>query len=148
MQFAAIIAIASVLFAGNVHGWGDTLAHPTTGELAQLMAAWINAIADTCAGVSPTTSTTSSTISSTSSISSTSKTSTTSITTSSKSTTLTSTTSATSTCVHSICTTGTALKSACDPCAKQIIAQDSYCGSTSWDSTCVGEVSSICGITC
>ncbi|KAJ3329248.1 hypothetical protein HDU76_008301 [Blyttiomyces sp. JEL0837] len=62
-------------------------------------------------------------------------------------TTSTTTTTASS-CAHSICSTGAALTSSCDPCAAQVIAQDSYCGSTSWDSTCVGEVKSICGITC
>ncbi|KAJ3030709.1 UNVERIFIED_CONTAM: hypothetical protein HDU68_008098 [Siphonaria sp. JEL0065] len=51
-------------------------------------------------------------------------------------------------CAHSKCATGVALKSACDPCVSKIVAADSYCGSTSWDSTCVGEVKSVCGITC
>ncbi|KAJ3305059.1 hypothetical protein HDV03_001985, partial [Kappamyces sp. JEL0829] len=51
-------------------------------------------------------------------------------------------------CVHDKCATGTVLKSSCDPCVSKIIAQDSYCGSTAWDSTCVDEVDSICGITC
>ncbi|KAJ3296467.1 hypothetical protein HDU76_006725, partial [Blyttiomyces sp. JEL0837] len=46
------------------------------------------------------------------------------------------------TCAHSICVTGTKLTSTCDPCAQKIIAADSYCGSTSWDSICVGEVKS------
>ncbi|KAJ3308009.1 hypothetical protein HDU76_004189, partial [Blyttiomyces sp. JEL0837] len=52
------------------------------------------------------------------------------------------------TCAHPICSTGVKLTSSCDPCAAQIIAQDSYCGSTQWDSQCVSEVGSICGITC
>ncbi|KAJ3277555.1 hypothetical protein HDU79_002397, partial [Rhizoclosmatium sp. JEL0117] len=58
------------------------------------------------------------------------------------------TTTAATTCAHSKCVTGVALRSSCDSCVGQIIAQDSYCGSTSWDSVCVGEVKSICGITC
>ncbi|KAJ3046367.1 hypothetical protein HDU99_009805, partial [Rhizoclosmatium hyalinum] len=60
------------------------------------------------------------------------------------------TTTVATTCgAHSKCVTGVALRaSSCDPCVGQIIAQDSYCGSTSWDSVCVGEVKSICGITC
>ncbi|KAJ3307187.1 Leucine aminopeptidase 1 [Blyttiomyces sp. JEL0837] len=78
-------------------------------------------------------------------ITSTSKTSTIGTSTTSTTTTATSTAPA---CAHSICKTGTKLNSACDPCANQIIAQDSYCGNTQWDSQCVGEVKSICGITC
>ncbi|KAJ3081488.1 hypothetical protein HDU99_005573, partial [Rhizoclosmatium hyalinum] len=58
------------------------------------------------------------------------------------------TTTAATTCTHSKCVTGVALKSACDTCVAKIVAADSYCGSTSWDSTCVGEVKSVCGITC
>ncbi|KAJ3318646.1 hypothetical protein HDV06_007108, partial [Boothiomyces sp. JEL0866] len=53
-----------------------------------------------------------------------------------------------STCAHDKCVTGTKLKASCDPCVSQIISQDTYCGSTKWDSICVGEVNSICGITC
>ncbi|ORY31347.1 hypothetical protein BCR33DRAFT_840559 [Rhizoclosmatium globosum] len=51
-------------------------------------------------------------------------------------------------CAHSKCVTGVALRSTCDACVGKIVAADSYCGSTSWDSTCVGEVKSVCGITC
>ncbi|ORY51458.1 hypothetical protein BCR33DRAFT_780426 [Rhizoclosmatium globosum] len=58
------------------------------------------------------------------------------------------TTAAGTTCAHNKCVTGVALRSSCDSCVSAIIAQDSYCGSTSWDSICVGEVGSICGITC
>jgi hypothetical protein len=54
----------------------------------------------------------------------------------------------TNTCTHAICSTGKALKTACDKCVKTICASDSYCCSTSWDSTCVGEVASICSQTC
>ncbi|KAJ3099588.1 Leucine aminopeptidase 1 [Phlyctochytrium planicorne] len=52
------------------------------------------------------------------------------------------------TCAHDKCQTGSALKSSCDACVAKIVSADSYCGSTSWDSTCVGEVKSVCGITC
>jgi hypothetical protein len=51
-------------------------------------------------------------------------------------------------CEHPICTVGTKLTSGCDPCATKICASDSYCCTNSWDSICVGEVSSICGQTC
>src|SRR5262249_28620560 len=51
-------------------------------------------------------------------------------------------------CAHSLCTTGTRLTSGCDPCVTQICAADSFCCRSSWDSICVGEVSSICGQTC
>ncbi|KAI8838972.1 S1/P1 nuclease-domain-containing protein [Chytridium lagenaria] len=52
-------------------------------------------------------------------------------------------------CVHSVCSTGVALKSACSACAAAVIKADSYCGTTSWDSTCVDEVSMYCtGVVC
>jgi len=52
------------------------------------------------------------------------------------------------TCAHSDCSTGTKLVSTCDPCVAKICAADSFCCNSSWDSTCVGEVKSICGQTC
>lgn len=54
----------------------------------------------------------------------------------------------TSTCAHSKCVTGVALAKGCDACVDKIIVADAYCGSTSWDSICVGQVKSVCGITC
>ncbi|KAJ3095549.1 hypothetical protein HDU97_006807 [Phlyctochytrium planicorne] len=51
-------------------------------------------------------------------------------------------------CAHSICTTGVALTSSCDPCAAKIIARDSFCATDSWDSQCVREVGSICSLSC
>ncbi|KAI8913544.1 S1/P1 nuclease-domain-containing protein [Gorgonomyces haynaldii] len=54
----------------------------------------------------------------------------------------------TSACAHDKCSTGSALKSSCDSCVAQIISADSYCGSSQWDSQCVSEVQSVCGITC
>jgi hypothetical protein len=56
------------------------------------------------------------------------------------------------TCSHSRCTTGVALVSGCDAatgnCVAKICASDPYCCTVidSWDSICVSEVSSICGI--
>jgi hypothetical protein len=54
----------------------------------------------------------------------------------------------TGSCRHDVCATGNKLTKSCNDCAAQICAQDSYCCSTKWDSTCVGEVKSICGETC
>lgn len=51
-------------------------------------------------------------------------------------------------CSHSVCTAGTKLEAACDPCATKLCASDPYCCSTEWDATCVGEVASICGQSC
>lgn len=52
------------------------------------------------------------------------------------------------TCVHPTCSTGVALDASCNSCATQICAVDSFCCTTSWDATCVSEVSSVCGKTC
>lgn len=51
-------------------------------------------------------------------------------------------------CAHALCAAGDALQTTCDPCAAQLCAQDPYCCNTSWDATCVGEVTSICGKSC
>jgi hypothetical protein len=51
-------------------------------------------------------------------------------------------------CAHAICVTGTALVAACDPCTKSLCALDPYCCQAAWDTTCVGEVKSICGQSC
>ncbi len=53
-----------------------------------------------------------------------------------------------STCAHAICSTGSKLATSCDACVSQICGMDSYCCSSSWDSTCVAEVGTICGETC
>jgi len=53
-----------------------------------------------------------------------------------------------STCEHDKCAAGLKLTSECDPCVTSVCAADSYCCSTGWDSRCVGEVVSICGLTC
>jgi len=52
------------------------------------------------------------------------------------------------TCAHDICSTGSRLASGCDPCVTRICAADSFCCSSSWDSVCVGEVSSVCSQAC
>lgn len=52
------------------------------------------------------------------------------------------------TCAHAICATGVPLQNTCDPCATQLCAQDPYCCTTTWDATCVGEVTSICNVSC
>ncbi|MBX7080855.1 MAG: hypothetical protein K1X88_16775 [Nannocystaceae bacterium] len=55
------------------------------------------------------------------------------------------------TCAHSPCLQGGALVSTCDTgpnCVSTICATDPFCCSTSWDALCVGEVASLCGITC
>jgi len=52
------------------------------------------------------------------------------------------------TCSHALCSTGGKLVSSCDPCAAKICAVDSFCCANSWDSTCVGEVKSVCNQSC
>lgn len=53
-----------------------------------------------------------------------------------------------STCSHPICATGPALETSCEPCVASLCAQDPYCCGVTWDATCVGEVTSICGQSC
>ncbi len=56
------------------------------------------------------------------------------------------------TCAHTLCSTGAALAANCDSafgdCVDLICAADSFCCTNSWDSQCVGEVASICGLNC
>jgi hypothetical protein len=59
------------------------------------------------------------------------------------------------TCGHNLCSTGGALASGCaspvsgdTTCSAKLIAADSFCGQSSWDSICVGEVKSVCALTC
>lgn len=54
----------------------------------------------------------------------------------------------TSSCAHDKCQTGPALDGSCDDCVAQVVASDSFCGDVYWDSGCVSEVGSICGISC
>lgn len=49
---------------------------------------------------------------------------------------------------HSPCEPGTVLEPLDGPCVEEIIAVDPYCGSVYWDSICVGEVGSVCGLSC
>jgi Notch-like protein len=51
-------------------------------------------------------------------------------------------------CAHDICVTGVALVNGCHPCVSSICGVDPFCCATSWDSICVGEVSSVCGLAC
>lgn len=51
-------------------------------------------------------------------------------------------------CAHDKCATGSVLDAACDPCVAKIASADPYCVQTKWDATCVGEVKSVCGVTC
>jgi subtilisin-like proprotein convertase family protein len=58
------------------------------------------------------------------------------------------------TCAHTPCTTGVALVNECDvpplgsSCVTQVCTADAFCCSTSWDPICVGEVTSVCGLSC
>jgi len=49
-------------------------------------------------------------------------------------------------CAHPFCVEGVRLAASCDPCVAQIIAEDSYCGVSDWDSVCVFETYTICGV--
>jgi hypothetical protein len=50
-----------------------------------------------------------------------------------------------SSCDHDACSEGGALDPTCDSCADQVCDVDPYCCGTAWDSTCVGEATSMCG---
>ncbi len=52
------------------------------------------------------------------------------------------------TCEHAKCTTGGKLTSGCDACVTSICAADAFCCNSFWDARCVGEVASVCGLTC
>ncbi len=67
---------------------------------------------------------------------------------SSSSSSSSSSTGGSSSCSHSTCVTGTALVSGCNSCATTVCASDSYCCTTSWDSTCVSEATSWCSGGC
>ncbi|MEM6989501.1 MAG: hypothetical protein AAF721_03360 [Myxococcota bacterium] len=50
---------------------------------------------------------------------------------------------------HDRCDVGPAMaQPSCDPCVESICTVDPYCCSTSWDSICVGEVTSVCNQPC
>ena len=49
-------------------------------------------------------------------------------------------------CAHGLCTQGQALVASCDACVASICTSDPFCCNVSWDSQCVGEVFSVCGL--
>jgi hypothetical protein len=51
-------------------------------------------------------------------------------------------------CAHDKCVTGGRLTADCDPCVASICSVDSFCCNTAWDSICVGEVASVCHLSC
>ena len=51
-------------------------------------------------------------------------------------------------CAHDKCVTGSALVNGCDACVSQVCAQDSFCCNVAWDSFCVSEVGTYCGLFC
>ncbi len=51
-------------------------------------------------------------------------------------------------CSHNVCSTGSALTAGCHSCVDTICGVDSFCCNNSWDSICVGEVASECGLGC
>jgi hypothetical protein len=53
-----------------------------------------------------------------------------------------------STCAHDKCVSGGALTASCDTCVGNICSLDSFCCNTLWDNICVGEVASVCHLSC
>ncbi|MSP24343.1 MAG: hypothetical protein EXR75_04105 [Myxococcales bacterium] len=51
-------------------------------------------------------------------------------------------------CIHEPCKEGPALPEACDKCVATICMTDPFCCMQNWDSICVSEVLSLCGVTC
>lgn len=51
-------------------------------------------------------------------------------------------------CSHTVCVEGPPLVSGCADCVSSICAVDPYCCNTWWDSICVNQVSTVCGISC
>lgn len=49
-------------------------------------------------------------------------------------------------CSHDVCTTGTALKPACNACTTKVCAADSYCCNTQWSGSCVMNAQDLCGL--
>ena len=47
-----------------------------------------------------------------------------------------------------MCFTGVALNPFCNSCADTVCLFDAFCCATSWDSICVGEVTTFCGVIC
>lgn len=51
-------------------------------------------------------------------------------------------------CCHDLCITGFPPVLSCDPCVAEVCAADSHCCATTWDSACITEAQSICGLVC
>ena len=51
-------------------------------------------------------------------------------------------------CLHAECEMGHLLQATCSSCATSICAADPFCCETQWDSICVGEAETICGMDC
>ncbi len=51
-------------------------------------------------------------------------------------------------CTHDLCQSGDALVEGCDPCVSAVCAADPYCCATAWDSRCIEQVTSACGLSC
>jgi hypothetical protein len=52
------------------------------------------------------------------------------------------------TCGYSLCSTGVRFASGCHQCVTAICAVDGWCCDVEWDAICVGEVGSVCSLTC
>ncbi len=52
------------------------------------------------------------------------------------------------TCDHDRCQSGGPLMTTCDPCVGDICAADPFCCNNGWDSICVAEVATVCGLSC
>lgn len=51
-------------------------------------------------------------------------------------------------CAHSLCTEGEALAYGCNSCVTEICSVDAFCCNGAWDTRCVWEVTTVCGIPC
>jgi hypothetical protein len=51
-------------------------------------------------------------------------------------------------CGHDPCRTGSTLGPACGECVELICNLDNFCCTSEWDAICVGEVNSMCGLSC
>ncbi|KAJ3290336.1 hypothetical protein HDU76_007405 [Blyttiomyces sp. JEL0837] len=69
------------------------------------------------------------------------------VTTTTKSTTMTTNVATGNTC-HDVCVAGGPLVSTCGTCAALVLSKDTYCGTTAWDSSCIQEAKTFCGLTC
>ena len=51
-------------------------------------------------------------------------------------------------CAHDPCVTGAKLSTTCGYCVDAICGVDAHCCSSTWDSTCVSKISTVCGQSC